>query len=168
VADPFDDLVAHLDTGMVIVTVASATERDGCLVGFHSQASIHPHRYVVWLSTANRTCRVAADPSTTHLAVHVLSARDRDLAVHFGGQTEDDPAVDKLADLRWTPGPGGAPLLDALPDRFVGRILSRDPVPGGDHVPSLLEPVEAWSTERAKEAPLRLHQAIDIDPGHPA
>jgi flavin reductase (DIM6/NTAB) family NADH-FMN oxidoreductase RutF len=168
VADAFDDLVAHLDTGMVVVTAATATERDGCLVGFHSQASIDPHRYVVWLSIANRTMRLAADPSSTHLGVHVLSASDLDLAVHFGGQTADDPAVDKLADLPWTEGPGGVPLVAALPNRFVGRILSRDPVGEGDHVPFLLEPVAAWATERATEPPLRLRQATDISPGHEA
>jgi flavin reductase (DIM6/NTAB) family NADH-FMN oxidoreductase RutF len=164
----FDDLVARLDTGMVVVTVAAGGERDGCLVGFHSQASIHPRRYVVWLSQENRTLRLAAEPSATHLAVHVLSASDLDLAARFGSQTEDDPGVDKLADLPWSPGPGGAPLVDALPDRFVGRILSRTPVAGGDHVPFVLEPVEAWVSGGAAEPPLRLHQATDLEPGHPA
>jgi flavin reductase (DIM6/NTAB) family NADH-FMN oxidoreductase RutF len=164
----FDELVARLDTAMVVVTVSAGDERDGCLVGFHSQGSIDPHRYVVWLSRENRTFRLASAPAATHLAVHLLAASDLDLAARFGGQTEDDPGVDKLADLPWTPGPGGAPLVEALPDRFVGRILSRDPIAGGDHVPFVLEPVEAWSTGGAAEPPLRLHQATDIDPGHPA
>jgi flavin reductase (DIM6/NTAB) family NADH-FMN oxidoreductase RutF len=164
----FDDLVARLDTGMVVVTVAAGEERDGCLVGFHSQASIDPRRYVVWLSVENRTYRLAADPAATHLAVHVLSASDLDLAERFGGSTADDPGVDKLADLPWTPGPGGVPLLAAAPERFVGRILTRERTTEGDHVPFVLEPVEAWSTGGAAEPPLRLHQAHRIDPGHPA
>jgi flavin reductase (DIM6/NTAB) family NADH-FMN oxidoreductase RutF len=164
----FDELVARLDTGMVVVTVAAGEERDGCLVGFHSQGSIYPPRFVVWLSVENHTFHLAADPAATHLGVHVLSASDLDLARRFGGRTEDDPGVDKLADLPWTPGPGGVPLLDAAPERFVGRILSREPVAGADHVPFVLEPVEAWSTAGASEPPLRLHQAVDIDPGHPA
>jgi flavin reductase (DIM6/NTAB) family NADH-FMN oxidoreductase RutF len=164
----FDDLVARLDTGMVVVTVAVGDERDGCLVGFHSQASIHPRRYVLWLSVENRTYRLAADPGATHLGVHVLSASDLDLARRFGGATEDDAGVDKLAGIPWTAGPGGVPLLDAAPERFAGRILSRQPVADGDHVPFLLEPVEAASAGGAAEPPLRLHQATDIDPGHPA
>ena len=84
-----------------------------------------------------------------------------------GGQTDDDPYVDKLAAQPWTPGPGGVPLVDALPDRFAGRILSRTPAPGAHHVPILPEPVAAWATGRTTP-PLRLHQAIDIDPGHKA
>jgi flavin reductase (DIM6/NTAB) family NADH-FMN oxidoreductase RutF len=167
-AGAFDALVARLDTGMVVVTVAAGEERDGCLVGFHSQASIHPRRYVVWLSQANRTYRLARHPSATHLAVHLLGASDLDLAARFGGQTQDDPGVDKLAGLPWTAGPGGAPLVEALPDRFVGRIVSRTPVADGDHVPFLLEPVAAQAGGGAAEPPLRLHRAADLDPGHPA
>jgi flavin reductase (DIM6/NTAB) family NADH-FMN oxidoreductase RutF len=107
-------------------------------------------------------------PEATHVAVHVLSDGDLDLAAHFGGRTADDPGVDKLADLPWAPGDGGAPLLEALPDRFVGRILERRALAGGDHAAVVLEPVAAWSRPQATEPPLRLHQAIDIDPGHPA
>jgi flavin reductase (DIM6/NTAB) family NADH-FMN oxidoreductase RutF len=164
----FDELVARLDTGMVVVTAAAGDERDGCLVGFHSQGSIHPRRYVVWLSQENRTYRLAADPAATHLAVHLLSTSDLDLAAHFGSQTQDDPDVDKLAELPWTPGPGGAPLVEALPDRFVGRILARERMATGDHVPFVLEPVEAWATGGAAEPALRLHHTSDLEPGHPA
>lgn len=167
-ADRFDQLVARLDAGMVVVTVAAGDERDGCLVGFHSQASIDPRRYVVWLSRANRTFRLASSEAATHLAVHVLSASDPDLAERFGGQTADDPGVDKLADLPWTAGPGGVPLVDALPERLVGRIVAQAPVAGGDHVAFVLEPVLAEAAAGATEPPLRLHQATDIDPGHPA
>ena len=47
---PSTPIVAGLDAAMVVVTVAVGDERDGCLVGFHSQSSIDPRRYVVWLS----------------------------------------------------------------------------------------------------------------------
>jgi flavin reductase (DIM6/NTAB) family NADH-FMN oxidoreductase RutF len=167
----FDALVGRLDPAMVVVTVAGdgpGGEVDGCLVGFHSQSSIDPRRYLVWLSVENRTYRLAAELGTTHLAVHLLSASDHDLAEHFGGRTGDDPEVDKLAELPWTAGPGGAPLIDALPERMVGRILERLHPPGNDHVGFLLEPVQASVTATAAEPPLRLGRTVDIEPGHPA
>lgn len=155
---------------MLVVTVAAegaGGEVDGCLVGFHSQASIEPRRYVLWLSVLNRTYRLASELATTHLGVHLLSAGDHDLAERFGGATADDPAVDKLADLRWTPGPGGAPLLEALPERFVGRILERVRVAGADHVAFVVEPVQAEARLGATEPPLCLHDTLGIHPGHP-
>ena len=55
----FDALVAVLDAAVVVVTAADGDDRDGCLVGFHSQCSIDPPRYAVWLSRANRTFDLA-------------------------------------------------------------------------------------------------------------
>ena len=49
----FEDILPHL-------TVAVGEERAGCLVGFASQVSIHPPRFLVGLSVNNRTYRVAA------------------------------------------------------------------------------------------------------------
>ena len=157
----FSDLVASMDSAMVVVTVATEDERDGCLVGFHSQASIEPPAYVVWLSTANRTCRLAA--RADHLAVHLLEADQHDLAELFGGETGDD--IDKLSRVAWEPGIAGVPLLTGCTDRFVGRIEHRLDV-GGDHVGVILDPIEAAAGGSAN--PLRLGQATDIDAGHPA
>ena len=52
----FKDLIAQLDYPMIVVTTASAGERAGCLVGFHTQSSIDPERFAVWLSKANCPC----------------------------------------------------------------------------------------------------------------
>lgn len=169
--EAFDGLVARMDPAMIVVTVAAegaGGEVGGCLVGFHSQSSIDPRRYVVWLSVQNRTYRLASELATTHLAIHLLSASDRDLAERFGGSTGDDADVDKLGGLPWSPGPGGAPLLDALSERFVGRILERVRIAGGDHVAFVLEPILAEARAGAAEPPLRLGRASEIDPGHPA
>ena len=157
-----DALVASLDTAMVVVTAADGDDRDGCLVGFHSQASISPRRYVVWLSRANRTFRIAQ--RSTHLAVHALGVGDHPLAERFGGSTGDE--VDKLADVEWSPGPGGVPLVAALPTRVVGRVLTELDLPDADHVGFVLEPLAGEAGPDAD--PLRLHHATDIDPGHPA
>jgi len=159
--DEFDALVSRLDPAMVVVTTAQGGERSGCLVGFHTQSSIEPRRYSLWLSRANHTYRVALLAS--HLAVHALTADDRDVADHFGSLTGDD--VDKFAGLAWTPGPGGVPLLDRCPHRMeVRRVTLVDD--GGDHVCFVTEPVAAESGRPFR--PLRLHGAADIDPGHAA
>ena len=150
-----------MDSAVVVVTAAAGDERDGCLVGFHSQASLRPPQYVVWLSTANRTFRIAQGAS--HLAVHVLRSDQHPLAELFGGETGDE--VDKLGQVDWQPGPGGAPELDECPVRFVGRVVDRHQT-DGDHVAFLLEPEVARSA--APWPPLRLGAATDIEAGHPA
>ncbi|HEU4840852.1 MAG TPA: flavin reductase, partial [Ilumatobacteraceae bacterium] len=92
-ADPFSSLSTSVDPAMVVVTVAHDGRRAGCLVGFHSQCSIEPLRYAVWLSKANHTYRVAL--LADWLGVHFLTADDHDLAERFGGATGDD--TDKFA-----------------------------------------------------------------------
>jgi flavin reductase (DIM6/NTAB) family NADH-FMN oxidoreductase RutF len=48
---PFDRLVAGLDYPMAIVTSAAAEDdRAGCLVGFTTQCSLNPPRYLVCIS----------------------------------------------------------------------------------------------------------------------
>jgi len=158
----FDELIAAMDSAMVVVTVAVDDELDGCLVGFHGQCSIEPRCYAVWLSVANRTHELAE--RATHVAVHLLGAADTDLAELFGGQTGDD--VDKLGRCDWEPGPGGVPLLARCPARFVGRILERGSG-FGDHDLFVLDVVAAVAAG-APEAPLRLSAVTDIDPGHEA
>lgn len=156
----FDDLVSDMDGAMVIVTTEHGGERAGCLVGFHGQCSIHPPMYAVWLSNLNRTSEVAS--AATHLAVHVLSRRDHPIAELFGGETGDE--VDKFAECTWTAGPGGVPLLDDCPNRFVvERVTLLDA--GGDHRCVVGRPVDAQRV--AAVEPLRLAGVLDIDAGHP-
>ena len=159
--EAFDELMSALDQSMVIVTTAADEDRAGCLVGFHSQASIEPPRYVVWLSQANHTHGVAARAST--FAVHLVPADRHDLAALFGGLTGDES--DKLSRCDWVPGPDGVPLLEGCPDRFVGRRVTWL-TGGGDHDGVVLEPLRA---EVGSSGPwVRLADASDIDAGHAA
>ncbi|GAA1369585.1 flavin reductase family protein [Streptomyces beijiangensis] len=157
--DPFTDA---LDFPLYVVTVETAGERAGCLVGFGSQCSIRPARFMVWLSRANRTYRVAA--RADRLAVHVLRHDQGHLARLFGGETGD--RTDKFARAAWHPGPGGAPVLDEAPAWFVGRIEKR--VDGGDHVGFLLAPEAAQHPAADGPRLLTLTDGRDITPGHPA
>lgn len=158
-AAAFDDLVGRLDYPMLIVTAADGGRRSGCLVGFSTQCSLDPPRYLVCISTANHTADVAKD--SEHLAVHVLDRADRALSELFGEKTGDD--VDKFAQCAWTER-HGVPVLDQPKAWFVGRVLER--VPLGDHVGHVLEPVEAQ--DAAGLDLLTFQQVKDMEPGHPA
>lgn len=155
-----DAFVEGLDYPLFVVTAGSAGQADGCLVGFATQASIDPPRFLVCLSRQNRTYRIAR--GSEFLAVHVLAPDQHDLAERFGGESGDD--VDKLATVAWRPGPGGVPLLEQLPRVLVGRVLERFVL--GDHVGHLLQPVEVEAD--GSEPALMLHDADDVEAGHSA
>jgi flavin reductase (DIM6/NTAB) family NADH-FMN oxidoreductase RutF len=156
----FAQLVAQLDYSMFLVTAAHGEERAGCLVGFASQVSIDPPRFLVCLSNKNRTYRVAERADT--LVVHLVGSSQERLANLFGGQTGDQ--VDKFALCDWREGPGGAPVLLELENWFAGRVLERLPL--GDHAGYWLEPIEVQTGER--EQTLTFRQVRWIDPGHEA
>ena len=157
----FNTLMAALDSPLIVVTTADERERAGCLVEFHVQSSIEPHRYCVWLSKANYTYRVALHSS--YLVIHFLTADDLPLAELFGTQTGD--TVDKFAGLPVDSGPGGAPVLRQCPNWLaVRRIALLDE--GGDHVCVTTEPVAAQTAGAFR--PLRISQAGHLRAGHGA
>jgi flavin reductase (DIM6/NTAB) family NADH-FMN oxidoreductase RutF len=162
VGTAFDELVARANPAMVIVTTVAGGERSGCLVGFHCQCSIDPPRYAVWISRANHTFGVAAHAHT--FAVHFVPTSRHDLADLFGGETGDH--VDKLARCDWTEGPGGVPLLDGCPDRFVGHLVEWLEEGDADHACVVLEPADALRS--GSEGWLHLANVTDIEPGHGA
>jgi flavin reductase (DIM6/NTAB) family NADH-FMN oxidoreductase RutF len=156
----FDDLVGGLDYPMFIATTRVGEELAGCLLGFATQCSIDPPRFLVCLSEKNRTCRVgrAADA----IAIHFVPSTAGHLAELFGGETGD--AVDKFAHCEWREGRGGVPILTECDNWFVGAILERHEF--GDHVGFLLEPIEVQSGTSFDE--FSFHRARRIDPGHEA
>lgn len=160
--DAFEKIAGLLNYPMFVVTTRVGDERAGCLVGFASQVSIHPPRFLVGLSTHNHTYRTAAR-GATHLAVHLLDRQQLELARLFGGQTGD--TVDKFARCSWSNGPDGMPILSGTSAWFVGTVLNRFDL--GDHVGHLIEPVAGYVTD----VPGRLvtfADVRDLDPGHQA
>lgn len=155
----FDALVGDLEYPMFIVTARADDERLGCLVGFATQASIDPPRFVVCLSHNNRTYRRGCGAGW--LGVHCVPADAGALAQLFGGETRDD--TDKFAACAWHDGPHGVPLLDACENWFVGRVLAR--LEAGDHDAFLLEPVAAGA---APSDQFTFHRARRIEAGHEA
>lgn len=159
--EAFEKLVSLLDYPMYVVTTSAYGRSAGCLVGFTSQVSIGPPRFLVGLSKRNHTYRVAQHAE--HLAVHLVPRQHSELARLFGTETGD--TTNKFAQCRWAPGPHKLPILDAAAGWFVGAVLGRFDV--GDHVGFLLEPV-------AGDAPDRFDQLVtfadvrDLEPGHEA
>ena len=159
-ARTFHSLVGGLEYPMFIVTTRAGDEPLGCLVGFATQTSIDPPRFLVCLSRKNRTYRRGRDAEL--MGVHCVPAHAGALAELFGGETAD--AVAKFERCAWHEGPGGVPLLDECPNRFVGRVLWRSDA--GDHDVFLLEPVTAEALPGEDE--FSFHRARRIDPGHEA
>jgi flavin reductase (DIM6/NTAB) family NADH-FMN oxidoreductase RutF len=154
----FSELVAQLDYSMLIVTVAARGRRAGCLIGFATQVSIRPPRFLACLSVKNFTYRVARDADL--LVVHFVTEADGELAELFGGETGDK--IDKFERCQWRPGPEGTPVLCQLKNWFAGRILER--IEFGDHCGFLLEPIEGEAGRG--ESTLTFHRAKRIEPGH--
>lgn len=155
----FEGMVGDLEYPMFIVTARADDEALGCLVGFTTQASIDPPRFVACLSHNNRTYRLGRD--ATALGVHAVPADAEDLAELFGGETGDH--TDKFARCEWHEGPEGVPVLDRCANWFVGRVLAR--WDAGDHDAFLLEPL-AGSSDTGEE--FTFHRAKRINPGHEA
>jgi flavin reductase (DIM6/NTAB) family NADH-FMN oxidoreductase RutF len=157
----FDQIAATSTSRMTIVTTRAGDEMDGCLVGFSTQCSIDPVRYLVCLSVTNRTYELAQ--RATELVVHPLhdAPHDHGLARLFGEHTARE--TDKFARCRWTEGPHGAPVLTGL-DWFAGPVVERFPV--GDHVAHVVD-VTVGSSSRAHEPWLMLRDVLDFDAGNP-
>jgi len=155
----FTSLMGELDYPMFIVTtVAGDGERSGCLIGFATQISITPPRFLVGLSEKNHTYRVAQ--RAEYVAVHFVPADGEAIAELFGSETGDE--VDKFARCAWHEGPAGLPILDDLPNWFAGRIRER--IPAGNHDALILDPIAA--AREAEEQELTFHRAKRIEPGH--
>ena len=163
---PFEQFAASVDTPMLIVTAPGTRGRagSGCLVGFSTQCSIDPVRYLVCLSKANDTYRGALGAAS--VVVHVLrdAELDRTLARLFGELTERDRDVDKFADCEWDDGPDGVPVLRGI-DHFEGQVLNY--VDLGDHVGFALAVGDGHVT-RTDEPLLTYPRVKDLDAGNPA
>jgi flavin reductase (DIM6/NTAB) family NADH-FMN oxidoreductase RutF len=156
----FDALMGTLDYPMFIVTARDGDRRAGCLIGFATQACIHPRRFLACLSDKNQTYRVAR--GAEHLAVHFVPAGAGELAELFGGETGDE--TDKFARAAWHDGPEGLPILDDCENWFAGHVIDRFTL--GDHVGFLLEPVAVHHGSAGQV--FTFHRAKRIEPGHEA
>ncbi|MFB8003355.1 flavin reductase family protein [Nocardia sp. NPDC056000] len=159
IARNFDAVLAQADGPMWVVTAVAGDQRAGCLVGFASQVSIEPRRFLVCVSKVNHTYRIAE--AARHLAVHLLGADATALAELFGVETGSE--IDKFEHCEWQQGPHRLPILAGAAGWFTGEI--EQTADFGDHVGFVLSPTAA---EPATTTSLRFHAVADLTPGHPA
>jgi flavin reductase (DIM6/NTAB) family NADH-FMN oxidoreductase RutF len=155
----FNDLVGRLDYPMLIVTTARDGDRSGCLVGFHTQCSIDPPRFLVCISRQNHTFALAAQ--SEFLAVHFLDEINYDLSLLFGEETGDNR--DKFSECSWRDH-FGLPILTDVKAWLIGRVLER--IDLGDHTGHVLEPVATQLAPEFNQLPFQ--QVKTMKPGHPA
>lgn len=153
----FARLAALLNYPVYVVTTAAGEERSGCLVGFATQCSIHPPRFLACISKKNHTILVASRAKV--LAVHVMEPEHRHVAELFGGETGDE--IDKFARAAWRT-VNGVPVLEACAAWFTGSIRQR--IDLGDHTGFLLAPIQVAPAVDA--AQLMFQEARGIEPGH--
>jgi flavin reductase (DIM6/NTAB) family NADH-FMN oxidoreductase RutF len=156
-ATPFERLVATLDYPLYVVTTAVQSQPAGCLIGFATQCSIHPPRFLACISKKNHTLLLANRAAS--VAVHIVEEKDKQIAELFGGETGDE--VDKFARVSWHFA-HGVPILDACQRWFAGSVLEQ--IDLGDHVGFLLEPIDTEQNESSPQ--LTFQRARDIEPGH--
>jgi flavin reductase (DIM6/NTAB) family NADH-FMN oxidoreductase RutF len=143
---------------LYVVTVSDGQEQSGCVVGFATQCSIYPERFLVCLSKLNHTYEVASRAPA--LAIHLLTEADEDLAHRFGELSGDD--ANKFVGLEITYGACGAPVLRGARPWIAGPLVLT--VDFGDHVGFVIEPTESGGTNAA--GALR-SESIDLDAAHP-
>ncbi|MFC4374520.1 flavin reductase family protein [Nocardia halotolerans] len=161
--ESFDAVIATADGPVWVVTTVAGGQRAGCLIGFATQVSIGPRRFLVGLSKNNNTREIA--DAAEYLAVHLLTEQHFAVARLFATTTGD--RTDKFAHCDWDTGPHGLPILRAATGWFAARIIERLDL--GDHLGILLDPVAAGEPPRADSgAVLRLHAVADLPPGHEA
>lgn len=159
--EAFRTIAAAMDYPVFIVTTRSPEGVPaGCLVGFATQASIAPPRFLAAISRVNHTFPAAM--AAAAVAVHVPGRDQVELARLFGGASGDE--VDKFAQCRWHEGPEGVPVLDDCPAWIAGPVRER--VNLGDHVGLLLD--IAYAHDAGLGPQLRASDIGDMEPGHPA
>jgi flavin reductase (DIM6/NTAB) family NADH-FMN oxidoreductase RutF len=158
VSETFETITTGLDYSMLVATAQADAAPAACLVGFSTQTSIGPPRYLVCLADKNRTLRVAMRART--LGVHFLSDEQLGLARLFGSETTDE--IDTFSRCRWHPDRSGTPILDDCSRWFVGQILWRRKL--GDHIGFLLEPIAAHAEGSARA--LLFSHVSRLGPGH--
>ncbi len=110
-------------TGVAVVTTRGPA---GLTTNAFASLSLDPMLVLVCLDLGSRT--LAAVREHERLAVNILSASQRDLAVRFSGKASH---AEKFRDVGWCE-EAGVPVLDGTVAWVAGPV--RELVPGGDHM----------------------------------
>jgi 3-hydroxy-9,10-secoandrosta-1,3,5(10)-triene-9,17-dione monooxygenase reductase component len=115
-------------TGVAVVTTRGPA---GLTTNAFTSLSLDPMLVLVCLELGSRT--LAAVRGHGRLAVNVLAADQRDVAVRFSGKASH---AEKFKDVPWRE-EAGVPVLDGTVAWVAGPV--RELMPGGDHVIAIAE-----------------------------
>jgi flavin reductase (DIM6/NTAB) family NADH-FMN oxidoreductase RutF len=120
-----DIVAAGLGAPPVLVTTAADGDQAGSVVPFHTQCSVEPVHYAVWLPTDSHTYALSRHGS--HIAVHVVGSSTA--LVEFLRTITGDVPAELFDRFEWRAGPGGVPLLTCCGSSLVLEVVSS----GWDH-----------------------------------
>ena len=145
--DEFRSALGMFATGVTIVTARAA---DGTLIGLTANSfnsvSLDPP-LVLW-SLAMSASSMPAISAGSHYTINILAANQKSLAVRFATKH-----VDRWADVDFTEGLGGAPVLVGAAASF--ECFNRSRYDEGDHVIFVGEVERCTHSEG--ESPLLYH-----------
>ncbi len=122
----FRDALGSYATGVTVVTALDLDGRPiGLTVNSFAAVSLQPP-LVLW-SLGNGSNSLEAFRTASHYCINVLAADQEDLSNRFATWP-----TDRFVGLRWSPGCGGAPVLEGCCAHFEVRNDIRHP--GGDHL----------------------------------
>lgn len=161
VARAVDAYTGRVDYALQVVTTTSfGGEPSGCVVGFTTQCSILPPRFLVCISKVNHTYFAAERAES--VALHLIGRDQIHLASLFAETSGD--SVDKFSRCAWHTGVTGVPVLSECTAWLEGAIIRRWSV--GDHQALLIRPVAGGPG--GHQDVLTIQGAPEFRPGHPA
>ena len=122
----FRSALGMFATGVTIVTAqTSEGELIGLTANSFNSVSLEPP-LVLW-SLGKRSANMASFSTGSHYAINILGSHQIDLANRFASRVEN-----RFADVAFTPGAAGAPLLNGTAATF--ECFNRSQYEEGDHV----------------------------------
>jgi 3-hydroxy-9,10-secoandrosta-1,3,5(10)-triene-9,17-dione monooxygenase reductase component len=98
-------VLGHFCTGVAVITGRSGSRPLGFACQSVTSVSLHPPYVSFCPASTSSSWPLIRD--TGSLAINVLADDQRDICARFGLS-----GCDKFADIRWSPGRNGAPVLD--------------------------------------------------------
>jgi flavin reductase (DIM6/NTAB) family NADH-FMN oxidoreductase RutF len=121
------ELFRRITVGVYVIGVADGERRDAFTAAWVMQVSFDPLVLALSINPGNASHPLLK--AGRGFSVSVLREGDEETARHFGLVSGRER--DKLAGVRWRPGPGGAPILEDALAWFGCELIGS--MPAGDH-----------------------------------
>jgi flavin reductase (DIM6/NTAB) family NADH-FMN oxidoreductase RutF len=121
------ELFRRITAGVYVIGVADGDRRDAFTAAWVMQVSFDPLVLALSINPGNASYPLLK--ASRGVSVSVLREGDEETARHFGLVSGRER--DKLAGVRWRPGPGGAPILEDALAWFGCELIGS--MPAGDH-----------------------------------